>query len=399
MQSRYALQRYLLGATTARTGDEMSGPALLVLGFSATGSIETASALLTGLTISAAVGGPLLGVVLDRSHRPGVLLAVALGGYAAGLGVVLAGTGTVATPLVVAVAVVAGLLSPALSGGWTAQLPRLVGPGILPRATGLDAMTFGAASLAGPALAGLLAGAYGATVPMLLAIGLVAGAIPVAWSLPRQYPASHDPARHCAPHRDLLAGIRAIGAARSLLRATATSVVSFAGFGMLLVACPLLGEQRLGDAGLGALLLAAMAAAGLLANTALARWPALLNPPDRIVLASTVLLGAGTVTAALTGSPALTVAALALTGLGEGPQLTALFAIRHREAPEHLRAQIFTTGASLKITAMALGSALAGPLAAYSPTACLLAAAGFEALAALTYLAVRVRTPSPARAA
>lgn len=93
MRGRYALARYLAAATTARTGDEMSGPALLLAGLAATGSIETASALLTGLTMSAAAGGPVLGALLDRARRPGALLAAALACYAAGLGALLTGLG------------------------------------------------------------------------------------------------------------------------------------------------------------------------------------------------------------------------------------------------------------------------------------------------------------------
>ncbi len=78
--------------------------------------------------------------------------------------------------------------------------------------------------------------------------------------------------------------------------------------------------------------------------------------------------------------------AVALAGVGEGPQLTALFAVRHREAPGHMRGQIFTTAASLKIGGLAVGAALAGPLAGRSVTACLLIAAGFELCAAAAYL-------------
>ncbi|MYS72024.1 MFS transporter, partial [Streptomyces sp. SID5926] len=62
---------------------------------------------------------------------------------------------------------------------------------------------------------------------------------------------------------------------------------------------------------------------------------------------------------------------------------TALFAVRHREAPEHLRGQVFTTGASLKITAFALGVAVAGPLAAWSLPGTLVLAAGTAAAGAL----------------
>ena len=82
----------------------------------------------------------------------------------------------------------------------------------------------------------------------------------------------------------------------------------------------------------------------------------------------------------------LTLAAVALAGAGEGPQLTALFAVRHRETPADLRGQVYTTAASLKIAGLAAGAALAGPLAGWSVTACLLIAAGTELGAAAAYL-------------
>ena len=82
----------------------------------------------------------------------------------------------------------------------------------------------------------------------------------------------------------------------------------------------------------------------------------------------------------------LTLAAVALAGAGEGPQLTALFAVRHRETPEHMRGQVYITAASLKIAGMAAGAALAGPLAGRSVTGCLLVAAGTELCAAAAYL-------------
>ncbi|WP_445401735.1 hypothetical protein ACSMX9_09990 [Streptomyces sp. LE64] len=88
------------------------------------------------------------------------------------------------------------------------------------------------------------------------------------------------------------------------------------------------------------------------------------------------------------GQPAVLVAALFLAGFGEGPQLAALFAIRHREAPERLRSQVFTTGASLKVTGFALGAAAAGPVAAWSLPGALALAAATAFLAAGLFFAV-----------
>jgi hypothetical protein len=85
--------------------------------------------------------------------------------------------------------------------------------------------------------------------------------------------------------------------------------------------------------------------------------------------------------------------AVALGGAGEGPQLTALLAVRHRETPANLRGQVYTTAASLKLAGLAAGAALAGPLAGWSVTGCLLIAAGTELCAAAAYLAAGSTRP------
>ncbi len=359
------IRRYLAGATLARTGDELSGPALLLLGL--TVSPYAGSALLAGLTAAAAAGGPLFGALLDRSAAPGRLLALALGGYAAGIGLVAAAFGHLPLGAVVAVAVAAGLLNPAIAGGWTAQLPAVAGPA-LPTASRFDAMTFTAAALAGPGLAGLLGGPAG----LVAAVGMVAVAAPVAWTLPRREPKKTR----------LKDGFRVLVRNAPLRRATGASAISCAGIGMVTVCYPLLGAAHLRGPADGALLLTVLAVASLLANAVLAKRP-LPWAPDRTVWLSALLLAASCLVAA--GGHGVVVAAV-LAGFAEGPQLTALFAIRHREAPEQVRAQVFTTAASVKITGLAAGAALAGPLAAWSLRACLIVAAAVQLAAALSCL-------------
>nr|WP_327063353.1 MFS transporter [Kitasatospora griseola] len=548
----------------------MSGPALLLAGFAAAGSTGEASALLAALTAAAALGGPLLGVHLDRARRPGRLLARALALYAAGLLAVLASLGRLPLPAVLALAAATGLLGPALSGGWTAQLPRVAPPDRLPRANALDAMTYDTAALAGPALAGTVAAALGADAALLLAAALIAAALPTAWTLPtrdntsgsthpgrdvasdqddcpnrdigpdrdearpngdearsaryrtrprrdrtcpergigsshneprpdddqahssrdRARPShergigssrdeprpdadeahssrdrarpSHDrtrpehgirsshneprpdddqahsdrdearprpvdacpgqapqpdrPDQHAASHHDdpcsdqdpngvrpargsgsvrseLAAGLRLLTSRPALARATFVSVGACAGQGMLTACLPLLGERALGGASRGPLLLTCTAVAALLANAALARRPHLLAP-DAAVRGGALLQAVALALAATgaNGRPWVLLAAAALAGLGDGPLLTGLFAVRHREAPAHLRSQIFTTGASLKITAFALGAALAGPLATHSVPAALALAAALTA--ATTLVGPRAAEPA-----
>ena len=417
MKSSYALGRplwtYLGGAAASRAGDEMTGPALLLAGFAVTGRPAAGSTLLAALTIAAAVGGPLFGVLLDRSPRPDRVLALTLAAYALGVIAVAAAVGRLPVPFVAAIALAAGLFNPAVAGGWTSQLPRIVTGPALSRGFALDAMTYSVASLAGPALAALVAAAFGARTAVIVAAALVTVALPSARSLSRYPPAPLATPRlgvnrQAAPRpglsRQVAAGFAAIATRRPLLRATVTSVVSYVGIGMLLVSCPVLGAQRLGGPARGALLISAIAAASLVANSVLARRHRRPDQhrrhrrpdrhrrpprgqPDTRVLASTLVIGVSMAAAA--AAPGwLTMAAVALGGAGEGPQLTALFEVRHRESPEHMRGQIFTTAASLKIGGLAAGAALAGPLAGRSVTACLLVAAGFELCAAAAYVLI-----------
>ncbi|MEV5700007.1 MFS transporter [Streptomyces anthocyanicus] len=380
MPKGYSLHFYLTAATAARAGDEMSGPALLLAGLAVTGSTTDASALLAGITVSAAVGGPLLGALLDRARRPGRPLAGALALYAAGLLVILAGLGRLPMTFTLPLAVLTGLLGPALSGGWTAQLPHVAADARLPRANALDAMTFGVASLAGPALAGGVAVLLGAPSAVAVSAALITAAVPAAWRLPARGAPDRD-TRPAPVTGALAAGFRIVLRRPLLARATFTSVASCAAQGMLAACVPLLGAQWLGAAGHGVLLFSGAAVSALAANAVLARRP-LAVAPDTVVRTG-ALVQAVALALAATGLPVALVVAVLLLGVGEGPQLTALFAVRHREAPEHLRGQVFTTGASLKITAFALGVAVAGPLVAWSLPGTLALAAGTAAAGAL----------------
>jgi MFS family permease len=100
---------------------------------------------------------------------------------------------------------------------------------------------------------------------------------------------------------------------------------------------------------------------------------------------ATALAGCALAALAFAPAAALIIALVAVTGLADGPQLAAVFAVRQREAPARLRGQIFTTAASLKISAGALGAALAGALAQSSTTTVLVAAAAAQAAAVACY--------------
>lgn len=389
------LLTYLAGATISRTGDEMSGPALLLLAMAASDAVSTGPAVVAALTAATAVGGPVLGVLLDRTRRPGRLLALALLGFAAVIVCVALLLGQVGVTALVAVALIGGLFRPALSGGWSSRLPGVVPARELPRASALDGLTFDVAALAAPVLVGGLA----LVLPPAYAVALAVLAILLA--APAAHATGGMPRRTGRPPRlrqQVLAGFLVIARIRRLRRATVTSVISYAGVGLIFTSAPLLAERVLGKAGYGPWLLALMALAALIGNAAYAARPDRIAP-DRVLAATYCVLAAAAGSAALAlvagrtpvGACCLLAAAV-LTGAADGPQLSALLRIRHRDTPEEVRGQVFTTAASLKLGGAALGAALCGALASTLPLA-MLAAMAVELAALLSFAALSCRGP------
>jgi hypothetical protein len=360
----------------------MSAPALLLLSLAVAGSARIASLLYAGLTISAAVGGPPLGVLLDRATHPGRLLAAALAGYAGGLAALTVSLGHLPVAVLIGTAVAAGLLAPALTGGWTSRLADVIPGPRLDRGHALDAASYNLASLAGPALAAITAAAAGPRWAMAAVIALLLLAAPAAASLPAQahLGSGTGPPAALGLVADLRAGAAAIVRTPALRRITVASTIAYLGVGMFVVTCPLLGSRFLGGAAHGALLLSVLAAASLLATAGTARWPAPLSP-DTIFMIATAVAGCGLAALAFASSAGWIIGLVAVTGLADGPQLAAVFAVRQRDAPPLLRGQIFTTAASMKISAGAVGAALAGLLAQQSLTIVLAAAATAQAAA------------------
>lgn len=384
MVARYSMMRYLAGATCARTGDEVSGPALLLLALAVSGSSAQASFLYGGLTIAAGVGGPAFGVVLDRADHPGRVLAAALFAYGIGLAFIAIMLGRVSLIVVVGGAVVVGLLAPALAGGWTSQLPFVIPTSRQRSANAMDAATYNLSSLAGPALAAVVAATFGAVWAVTSAVVLLLVAAPMAWLLPRrQHPAdSSSIGNEATVSRDLRAGFRAIIVVPGLRAITAGSCTAYFGFGIFVVACPILGQMRLGGPGRGALLLSVVAASALLATTAMARWPPPWEP-DKTFVAATSLAAVALLAIGIGANPVGLVICATLLGVADGPQLVAIFAIRQRDAPPQWRGQIFTTAASLKLTAGATGAAAGGLLLAHSAVGALSVAAASQVAALL----------------
>src|ERR1700689_4488170 len=129
MTTRYLpwrrLWKYLGGAAGARAGDEMSGPALLLLGLAVTGRPAPGAQLLASVAGAGAVAGPFFGALLDRARRPDRVLAGTLAAYALGIGVIAAVAGALPVPLVVVIPPAPGLVNAPVGGGRPSQPPPI----------------------------------------------------------------------------------------------------------------------------------------------------------------------------------------------------------------------------------------------------------------------------------
>jgi len=352
---------FLLAATLARLASEMFPVAAVLLVLDRTGRPGLAGVVVAAFTLPAVVTGPVLGAWLDRTSRRRlalasnqVLLAASLLGLLAAAG---RSPGWVLPPL----AALAGLTGPLATGGYTSMIPLLVPEPLLARANALEATSFNTAAIAGPAVAGALAAVTGPASAVLAEAVLAALAVAAIARLPRvAVPAGDRPDPLGATIRQ---GLRHLARTPVLRGVTVATAVGMGGTGLLTLALPFWAE-RLGAGRAGAGYLWAALEAGAIAGALAAARPTAHWPPQRVVLAGLGLFGLAILAWPLAPSFPVALVLVALAGVAEGPSFAATFATRQRWSPPALRGQIFTTAASLKLGAFAVGSALAAPTVA-----------------------------------
>jgi hypothetical protein len=390
---RLLLPHYLIAALLTRIADEGARVSLVLLALDRTGSAAIGGTMVAALLVPHVLAAPLVGVLVDRARQPRWVLAAAMLIFAGSLFATAALIGHAPLWLVYLLLLVGGCCGPALTGALTSQLPALVGNARTPRAFGLDSLFYNVASMAGPAVAGIMAAtARPAVAQYVLAASAAVGALGVA-SLPlpgRTQPSSARPG--------LLSGVREIFQQPTLRTLTLTSSLGQIGPGGLAVVAAVLATSQHRPASSGLLLTAV--AAGAFVGSLLWTWRPLAVDRAPLVTASSMIgIGIPLAIAAFVSSLEATAVLFGLSGVFIGPFGSALFLSRTQYAAPAVRTQVFTIGAGLKVTASALGAALIG-FAAHLPVATqLLLVAGSPLLAGVLGAVLLAFGARPAKAA
>lgn len=347
-------------STTARLGNECARLAVVLMVLDRTDSPALSGAVVAAMTLPQLVSGPLLGAWLDRTaHRRTAFVAnqVVLPVVLVAL---LLGTGHAPSWVLVAIAALTGVTAPVLTGGFTGLIGPLVPPELIRRAYGAESTSYNVAGVAGPALAGAVAGWASPTAAVLVAVGLALLALGPVLRVPMP-PPEPGPAPHLL--RAVAAGLRHMAVTPPLRSATVATTLSYGGVGALPVVLPALAKELGAPAAAGGALFSAFALGALLSSVALAtRAPR--TGPLRLAFLGVAGVGAAASGLALAPTLAVAFAAVALTGAFESPVVASTLTVRDRNSPPEMRTQVVTTAASIKIGAFALGSAAAGSLVA-----------------------------------
>ena len=355
--------RFFAGQTISNLGSSVTLFVLPLLVYDLTGS-----ALNLGITTAAAflpyaLFGLVIGAWVDRLDRKRLMIAVDLARASVIMTVpLLAWVDWLAVEVVYAVAFLMSTLTIAFDSAQFAAIPSLVGQRDLVAANGRIQASFAAATIAGPPLAGLLAGAVALETVLVFDAGsFVVSAASLALVRRRlNLPRAAAPAGGQGIRRDVIDGLRYV-LGHPVLRSISLMMALVNFVGTTTAAQLVLFAKERFDAGDGrvSLLFSAGGVGAILLSLA-------AGPLRRRLTFAPVALGAlllsGALTVALAVTPSYWVA-LALQGVIVG--LGTLFnintgSLRQQIVPNHLLGRVISVAGVLAFAAIPLGTLAGG---------------------------------------
>ncbi|MGO4586830.1 MFS transporter [Arthrobacter sp. 2RAF6] len=361
--------RYLAASVPARMASFGAAVALPILAVQQFNDVTIGGLLVAASLGPSVLAAPLAGVVLDRSGRPGLVIA-ASGLITAAALTTAALIGAVPLPVVLITLVAAGAVTPFYMGGLSSFVV-----GVIPdprRAFAYDALSYNASAVAGPALVAIVASFLPAHVSLLVLAACAAfgsACVPTIGLHP------HAPVSRSALSA-IKAGLQRISRHPPLAVVTASFTLTQVGQGALAVAAVALSLERAGSPSQGSVLVTFFALGGLLGSILETARPTRHRAPF-VMMVSFLATGLLTLVAVLDIGNVWTGIAIGLSGVFTAPATAAMLFLRNRHSPAYLKSQIFTVSAGLNGTASASGVVLAASFSEVAGGAVSVAAIGF----------------------
>jgi hypothetical protein len=378
-------------------GSLMSVVALPWFVLETTGSPGRMSAVLAAEAAPIALLGLASGRIAARlGPRRSLLLCDAVWAPAVALIPILHAAGALSFGLLLSLAFLTGLPWPLHYGAQAALLPELAGEGEAPvaRANAILGIAGRLAYFAGPALGGALLALTSASAVLALDAATFACSFVVVATLVRGV-GDPEPAR---PAGGIGAGLGRLTRDPILRRLTAAQILSQAAFMGLVAAVPVLVFERFDrDAAVAGRLLGAWGL-GALAGGAIALPLVRRHAPLALGAAAWCLQAAALWLLVPRPGEVLAIAALVLSGLGNGIRVPPIAGVFTARLPAGARAGTLTVSTALVLSGGFAALLLAGPVLATwgaRPVLVALAAAQTLAAAIVLALAVRARRPAP----
>ena len=379
-------RRLFVATLASGAGTYLAAIALTVDVFDRTGSGTWVSALLIAEFLPAVLIGLLLGPLVDRWSRRGLLIGSDLVRLAVFCALPFAGSATT----VVALAFVAGLATGFFRPAVYAGMPNLVDDDDLPAANALLQAVENVAWMVGPIVGGVLIAVQGPELAYWLnALSFLLSAALLARIPARRLQAGKVESR--GHWQDLGDGFRLVRRSRALLTVLLVWNVVLLGSAAVNVAEVVLAKVSLDAGNIGFGILVGASGFGLTLGSLAAS-----SILDRIgirhayaFLIAVMALGYGV--AAIAPTLAVAVAAVVVGTFGNGAAIVCNSLLVQRGAPDELRGRAFTVIMSSNYVVLGLGMAVAGPLVDVFGARWLWGGAGIAFLLAAAAAAVLAR--------
>jgi MFS family permease len=384
-------RRLWVGTTPAAFGHQIAMVAVLLQVWQLTASPAWVGAIGLARALPMIAGSLLGGSLADRLDRRRLVLWATAGGTAASLLLAAqAVAGLESLGLVLALVAAQATSSSLSAPARRALIPRLLPAERVAAGVALNHITFQAAMLAGPAVAGLIAAGWGIGACYLvnaaasgIALHAVAGLPPIPPTSTPTAPGSHL--------RAVVEGWRFI-ARRPVLRGSLLTDLAATVLAMPIALFPMINEERFGgDPRTLGLFLSAIAVGGIAAGVtsgAITRYP----HPGRVMLVAAAAWGAGLAGFGLASPLWLAMSCLVVAGAADTVSVISRGAIVQLATPDTHRGRVSATEHVVGAAGPDIGNYRGGVLASLTSSTFSLVSGGL--LCVLVVAAVAARNPA-----